>query len=87
MRITSEKWSRVPQNCVFEIDDCEQRWTFKQKFDVIHCAAILNEIAPLFESNALKPPVIGQRYTLSDVVQAYGSVVAGKGGKTVFVMA
>jgi NADPH2:quinone reductase len=58
-----------------------------QKFDVTHCAGILNEIAPLFESNALKPPVIGQRYPLSEVVQAYNSVAAGKGGKTVFVIA
>ena len=58
-----------------------------QKFDVTHCAGILNELAPLFESNVLTPPVIGQRFPLSDVVQAYGSVAAGKSGKTVFVMA
>jgi NADPH2:quinone reductase len=58
-----------------------------QKFDVTYCAGILKEIGPLFESNALKPPVIGQRYPLSEVVQAYSSVAAGKGGKTVFVMA
>jgi NADPH2:quinone reductase len=57
-----------------------------QRFDATHCAGILNEIAPLFESNALKPPVIGARYSLSDVVQAYNSVATGKGGKTVFVM-
>jgi NADPH:quinone reductase len=57
-----------------------------QKFDVTFCAGILNEIAPLFESNALKPPVIGQRYPLSEVVQAYGGVASGKSGKTVFVM-
>jgi NADPH:quinone reductase len=58
-----------------------------QKFDVTFCAGILNEIGPLFESNALKPPVIGARYPLSEVVQAYGAVASGKGGKTVFVMA
>jgi NADPH2:quinone reductase len=58
-----------------------------QKFDVTVCAGILNEIRPLFESNALKPPVIGQRYPLSEVVQAYSSVASGKSGKTVFVMA
>jgi NADPH2:quinone reductase len=58
-----------------------------QKFDAIHCAGILNEIAPLFKSNALKPPAIGQRFPFSEVVQAYGSLAAGKSGKTVFVMA
>jgi NADPH2:quinone reductase len=58
-----------------------------QKFDVTFCAGILNEIRPLFESNALKPPVIGQRHPLSEVVQAYSSVASGEGGKTVFVMA
>jgi len=26
----------VPPNCRFEIDDCEEPWTFKQKFDYIH---------------------------------------------------
>jgi len=57
-----------------------------QKFDATFCAGILKEIGPLFESNALKPPVIGQRYPLSEVVQAYGGVASGKVGKTVFVM-
>jgi NADPH:quinone reductase-like Zn-dependent oxidoreductase len=57
-----------------------------QRFDVTFCAGILNEIGPLFESNALKPPIIGQRYPLSEVVQAYGGVASGKGGKIVFVM-
>ena len=50
-------------------------------------AGIRRAYAPLFDSNALKPPVIGQRYPLSEVVQAYSSVASGKGGKTVFVMA
>jgi hypothetical protein len=27
---------RVPPNCKFEIDDCEEPWTFKQKFDYVH---------------------------------------------------
>ncbi|KAJ9642346.1 hypothetical protein H2199_004726 [Coniosporium tulheliwenetii] len=26
----------VPPNCTFEIDDCEEPWTFSQKFDYIH---------------------------------------------------
>jgi NADPH:quinone reductase len=58
-----------------------------QKFDVTFCAGILNEIAPLFESKALKPPVIGERYPLSQAALAYGRVASGKGGKTIFVMA
>ncbi|KAJ9665077.1 hypothetical protein H2201_004737 [Coniosporium apollinis] len=28
--------SYVPPNCTFEIDDCEEPWTFSQKFDYIH---------------------------------------------------
>ncbi len=57
-----------------------------QKLDVTVCAGILNEIGPLFESKALNPPVIGGRYHLCEVVQAYVRVVSGKGGKIVFVM-
>ena len=57
-----------------------------QKFDVTFCASILKEIGPLFESSALKPPLIGASYPLSDVTQAYGAVASGKGGKAVFVM-
>jgi NADPH:quinone reductase len=57
-----------------------------QKFDVTYCADILSELAPLFESGAVKPPPIGERYPLSDAVQAYGRLVAHKGGKIIFVM-
>ncbi|KAI4167086.1 MAG: hypothetical protein LQ343_007490 [Gyalolechia ehrenbergii] len=27
---------RVPPNVKFEVDDCEELWTFPEKFDVIH---------------------------------------------------
>ncbi|KAL9002936.1 MAG: hypothetical protein Q9188_004173, partial [Gyalolechia gomerana] len=27
---------RVPPNVKFEVDDCEELWTFPKKFDVIH---------------------------------------------------
>jgi NADPH:quinone reductase-like Zn-dependent oxidoreductase len=57
-----------------------------QKFDAVYCARILNELTPLFESGALQPPEIGERYSLSEVAQAYGHVASGGGGKAVFVM-
>lgn len=57
-----------------------------QKFDMTYCAGILSELAPLFESGALKPPKIGERYPLFDAVQAYGRVLAHKRGKIIFVM-
>ena len=28
--------ARVPPNVKFEIDDCEEPWTFREKFDFIH---------------------------------------------------
>jgi NADPH:quinone reductase len=57
-----------------------------QKLDATECAGILSEIGPLFQSGALRPPVIGERYPLSDVAKAYGRVASGSGGKIVFVM-
>jgi NADPH:quinone reductase-like Zn-dependent oxidoreductase len=47
---------------------------------------ILNELVPLFESGALKPPVIGERYPLSEAASAYGRVAAGGGGKVILIM-
>lgn len=58
-----------------------------QKFDATQCAGILRELTPLFESRSLKPPVIGERYSLTDAASAYGRVAAGKSGKVVLVMA
>ena len=57
-----------------------------QKLDAARCASILSEIGPLFDSGALQPPVIGERYPLSAVAKAYDRVASGKGGKIVFVM-
>ncbi|KAL8716096.1 MAG: hypothetical protein Q9225_006223, partial [Loekoesia sp. 1 TL-2023] len=41
---TQPSW--VPPNVKFEVDDCEETWTFPQKFDVVHArylaAAIVN---------------------------------------------
>jgi NADPH2:quinone reductase len=56
-----------------------------QKLDAAKCAEILNEIAPLFESDALQHPVVGERYELSEAPQAYQRVVEGQGGKVVLV--
>jgi NADPH:quinone reductase len=57
-----------------------------QKLDATQCAGILSELVPLFESGALKAPVIGERYQLSDAASAYGRVAAGGAGKVVFAM-
>jgi NADPH:quinone reductase len=57
-----------------------------QKFDATECAGILKEIAPLFESGAIEPPTITERYALEDAAKAYARVAQGKGGKVVFVM-
>lgn len=57
-----------------------------QKFDATQCAGILKEIAPLFESGAIEPPKITERYALEDAAKAYSRVAQGKGGKVVFVM-
>ena len=57
-----------------------------QILDVTKCGEILNEIAPLFESGALQPPAVGERYQFSDATQAYERVDSGKGGKVVLVL-
>lgn len=57
-----------------------------QKLNATRCAAMLKELAPLFESGALKPSSISERYTLLQATEAYGRVAAGGGAKVVFVM-
>lgn len=56
-----------------------------QKFDASYCAGILNELTPMFESGALKAPIISERYELSEAAKAYSHVRSGI-GKIVFVM-
>lgn len=34
--LTVATLDRVPPNVKFEVDDCEELWTFPEKFDVIH---------------------------------------------------
>jgi NADPH:quinone reductase len=57
-----------------------------QKLTTIECAAILNELAPVFESGALKPSPIGERYPLSEAPKAYERVAAHAGGRVVLTM-
>jgi NADPH:quinone reductase-like Zn-dependent oxidoreductase len=51
------------------------------------CAAILSQLAPLFESGELKAPVLGERYPLADAPKAYERVAAHAGGKVVLLPA
>lgn len=57
-----------------------------QKLDASHCANILNELAPLFHSGALKPPNVAEKYPLANAAEAYARVAAGNSGKVVLVM-
>lgn len=54
-----------------------------QFLDASQCAAILNEIAPLFESGKIKPSGIVQRFPLSRAREAYQRVASGRSGKVV----
>jgi len=51
----------------------------------VQCARILTELTPLFESGALQPLPILERYPLSDAARAYARVAAGAPGKIVLV--
>ncbi|KAL8999369.1 MAG: hypothetical protein Q9169_001795 [Polycauliona sp. 2 TL-2023] len=33
----NRRYHAVPPNVKFEVDDCEEPWTFREKFDVVHC--------------------------------------------------
>jgi len=57
-----------------------------QKLNATACAAILGELAPLFDSGALKPPKIVQRFPLSKAADAYKQVATGKSGKVIFAI-
>jgi NADPH:quinone reductase-like Zn-dependent oxidoreductase len=53
--------------------------------DAVQCARILTELTPLFESGALRPLSILERYPLSDAARAYARVAAGAPGKIVLI--
>jgi NADPH:quinone reductase len=57
-----------------------------QKLSAARCAAILNDLVPMFESGALKAPAVNERYPLTDAAKAYGRTAADA-GKVVFTMA
>jgi NADPH2:quinone reductase len=46
--------------------------------DVTRGAQIMNALAPLFESGAIKPPTISDQYPLSRAAEAYQGLSAGK---------
>ena len=57
-----------------------------RSYDTVACAAILQQLAPGFESRALKPLPIVRRFTLNDALQAFTQVDDGSVcGKAVFV--
>jgi NADPH:quinone reductase len=56
-----------------------------QKLSASQCAVILNELAPLFDSGALKPLPVGERYSLNEAPKAYQRVATHAGGKVVLV--
>lgn len=56
------------------------------KLTASECAAILDELRPLFESGALQAPAIGERYSLSEAPKAYQRVAAHAGGKVVLIV-
>ena len=57
-----------------------------QALDAIQCTAVLNELAPMFESGALRPPEVAERCALADAPIAYARVKAGGSGKIVLAM-
>ncbi|KAL8805224.1 MAG: hypothetical protein Q9182_002099 [Xanthomendoza sp. 2 TL-2023] len=50
---TQPSW--VPPNVKFEVDDCEEPWTFREKFDVVHCRYLAAAIQDW-------PKLIGQAF-------------------------
>jgi len=57
------------------------------KLNATACAAILNRLAPIFESGALMALPVGERYPLAEAPKAYRQAAARKGGKVVLTMA
>jgi NADPH2:quinone reductase len=57
-----------------------------QLLDILQCAAILNQLTPLFDNGFLKPSAIAERFALESAPDAYQRVASGKPGKVVLVM-
>jgi NADPH:quinone reductase len=56
-----------------------------QAMSATECAQILNELTPLFDSGALRPPAVAHAVPFSQAPQAYQRVAAGQPGKVVLV--
>lgn len=53
--------------------------------EAVKCARVLTALVPLFESGALAPLTVVERYPLSQAAAAYARVAAGVAGKVVLV--
>ncbi|KAL9042223.1 MAG: hypothetical protein Q9214_003845 [Letrouitia sp. 1 TL-2023] len=58
--LSSDPTCRVPPNVKFEVDDCEEPWTFREPFDIVHVrylAASIKDWPKLVSQafNATKP--------------------------------
>jgi NADPH2:quinone reductase len=53
--------------------------------EAVQCARVLTALVPLFESGALAPLTVVERYPLSQAAAAYARVAAGVAGKVVLV--
>ena len=54
-----------------------------RKFGLVECAAILNRLAPLFDSGSLEAPLIDRKLPLQCGIEAYEIVAAGAKGRIV----
>lgn len=54
--------------------------------DSVACARILRKLTPLFESGAIRPPAITERFPLERAAEAYDRVAKGSQGKVVMAM-
>ena len=52
-----------------------------QRLDATLCAVIRNAMAPMFDSGVLKPPAVGERYSLCKVAEECDRAASGQGGK------
>ena len=53
--------------------------------DSVQCSQALEQLTPLFESGALRPPAISNRYPLAKAAEAYELVAKGASGKVILI--
>jgi NADPH:quinone reductase-like Zn-dependent oxidoreductase len=56
------------------------------KRGVVACAAVMERLAPGFESGALPAPAIAEAYTLDEAREAYAAVAGGTRGRVILTM-